>query len=495
MDSIRPEFFSEPRLQKLFSILKDYVLQYQNVPSVEQAIEYARLSPKADTIEEETIRMLWESAGRVQDYQEQWLEDTVKSWAYWKNTVGMVTRAAGYIKTVEVDVNVDNAIELAEKVRKIINTGLEFSIDEVAEGYDFFDPEAHTVEDLETTTTGYPFIDDCLDGGFSLKTLIVFAGQPKVGKSQWLANLCANSIVYGFDSAYISLEMAPQKINQRIGSNLYNIPIDDYKKVSLDRNFMRTKINDFYTGQITRTMKTPGRLIVQDFPTSSATVDDIELFLLKKESDLSVKLGQPFKFKRIYIDYINIMRDKKHPNSENMYLKVKSICEDVRAMAQRNNWCVISCTQINRQGFDLSDLNMSNISESAGLAATVDGLFGIIQSVMMKASNVYYLKSLALRDSKYMLYRKRFNFDGRFLRITEDPNEQALADTQSLPEEFSMSMPKYVKSQSAGNGYQGQTQPQKQQKIDPVPSPMVANAAPILSTTQQQQSIKSLFDV
>jgi len=72
------------------------------------------------------------------------------------------------------------------------------------------------------------------------------------------------------------------------------------------------------------------------------------------------------------------MKDAKNPNSENMYLKIKSICEDVRAMAQRNNWCVVSLTQTNRSAYDSTDINMSSVSESGGLIATVDSLFGII---------------------------------------------------------------------------------------------------------------------
>lgn len=164
-------------------------------------------------------------------------------------------------------------------------------------------------------------------------------GSPKVGKSMWLCNLCAKSVLNGEDTCYITLELAYQKCAHRIGANILNIPIDQYKAAASDPNFLRVKMQEY----LNTAMVKPGRFILEEFPTSSATVYDLEAFLLKKEEELSTPT-KPFKFKNIFIDYINIMKDAKNPNSENMYLKIKSICEDVRAMAQRNLWCVVSVT-------------------------------------------------------------------------------------------------------------------------------------------------------
>ena len=153
-------------------------------------------------------------------------------------------------------------------------------------------------------------------------------GSPKVGKSMWLCNLCAKSVLNGEDTCYITLELAYQKCAHRIGANILNIPIDQYKSAANDPNYLREKMREY----LNSTMIKPGRFIIEEFPTSSATVYDLESFLLKKEEELSTP-DKPFKFKNIFIDYINIMKDAKNPNSENMYLKIKSICEDVRAMA------------------------------------------------------------------------------------------------------------------------------------------------------------------
>ena len=252
-------------------------------------------------------------------------------------------------------------------------------------------------------------------------------GSPKVGKSMWLCNLCANSVRNGENSAYITLEMAYQLVAQRIGSNLFNIPIEQYETAAADLNYMRAKMKEFYTNSLV----SPGTFIIEEFPTSSATVYDIESFLLKREEENSTD-GHPFKFKNIFIDYVNIMKDAKNPNSENMYLKIKSICEDVRAMAQRNNWCVISLTQTNRSAYDSTDIGMSNVSESGGLIATVDSLFGIIQSSTMRVNDKYYIKAVAIRNSGHMGDKKGYNFNPKYLRIEEDLTEGIIPENQAL---------------------------------------------------------------
>ena len=127
------------------------------------------------------------------------------------------------------------------------------------------------------------------------------------------------------------------------------------------------------------------------------------------------------------------MKDRKNPNSENTYQNIKSICEDVRATAQRNEWCIISVTQTNRGGMDASDLNMANVSESAGLIATVDALFGIIRTPVMMAENCYYLKAIALRNSSHMGDKKRFDIDPKYLRIDENITEDIIPENMDIP--------------------------------------------------------------
>ena len=169
-------------------------------------------------------------------------------------------------------------------------------------------------------------------------------------------------------------------------------------------------------------MVPPCALIVKQFPTSAASVIDLEAFLLQKEAELSTE-GKPFKFKNIFVDYINIMKNYRNPNTENTYMKIKQIAEDLRAMAIKHDWAVITATQTNRQQFDTNDINGANVSESSALIATVDLMFGIIASPEMRIKDKYILKCMYDRVARKDGYKKDYSLSSEYLRITEDPNE------------------------------------------------------------------------
>lgn len=476
--SFKGSFFSSKVLQTVFNIVKSFVLEYKTEPSETQVIDLVRLAGKDDIISQDAIHILWQSREKVAQYTEEWLNENSIAFAEWQNFMLALKRVITYVKTTSSEVTFENCKEVVEKAKSMFVADTNFSIDQ-SEGHDFFDPQTHALTLLNTKTTGYPFIDLCLNGGFSKKTLNVFMGSPKVGKSMWLCNLAAKSVLNGNNSIYITLEMSYQMVSQRIGSNLFEIPIDQYKQASEDPNYMAAKIKEFNMSHL---MVKPGKFFIEEFPTSSATVYDIESFILKKEEELSTE-DVPFKFDNIFIDYINIMKDYKNPNSENTYQKIKSICEDVRAMSQRNNWCVVSVTQTNRSAFDLADINMNNVSESAGLIATVDSLFGIIQTGIMRAEGIYYLKGVAMRDSSHMGDKKKFTINKKFLRIDEDTQSDIIPENIEIPT-------KYGGHQS--NGFQrGNMMFNNHPKSEPQPT--TADIKPELGLTEVQISGQSLF--
>lgn len=477
VQAFKSNYFTNPILQQLFDIVKPHVLEYRDMPTELQVINLVRLHGRDDKITDDTIKKLWETKNTVSQYTEEWLNQNTKAFGEWQNLIGGLRRVIEYVKTIQSDVTFENCSDIVQKAKSIFQADTNFTLN-TAKGHDFFDPETHSLIELETRTTGYPFIDACLNGGWSNKTLNVFMGSPKVGKSMWLCNLCAKSVLNGEETCYITLELAYQKVSHRIGANILNIPIDQYRAAAADPNFLRARMKEVFNTSLV----TPGKFIIEEFPTSTATVYDLESFLLKKEEELSTDT-KPFKFKNIFIDYINIMKDAKNPNSENMYLKIKSICEDVRAMAQRNQWCVVSVTQTNRQGYDASDISMSSVSESGGLIATVDSLFGIIQTPTMRVDNVYYIKGVAIRDAAHMGDKKKFNINGTYLRIDEDLTEEILREDMALPGNYG--------AKPTGNGGYGNKQNTMQQPI-PVSSnqPFIQ---PQLGITEAQISGIDLF--
>lgn len=475
VQAFKGSYFTNPILKQLFDIVKPHILEYKIEPSETQTINLVKAYGKDDKLTDDIIHTLWESRSMVTQYTDEWLSQNVKAFGEWQNLLAGVKRVIEYIKTVQSDVTYENCADIVQHAKSTFQAETNFTLN-TEKGHDFFDPINHQQNELETRSTGYNFVDLCLKGGWANKTLNVFMGSPKVGKSMWLCNLCANSVKNGENSVYISLEMSYQLVAQRIGANLLNIPIDEYENYSKDINFMTAKMKEFYNTSII----TPGTFIIEEFPTSSKTVYDIEAFLLKIEEEHSTD-DKPFKIKNVFLDYVNIMKDAKNPNSENMYQKIKSICEDLRAMAQRNQWAVISLTQTNRSAYDSSDIGMSNVSESGGLIATVDSLFGIIQSPVMRAENVYYLKAVAIRNSGHMGDRKKFDFIQKYLRITENMDEPIIAENMSLPGTTN-------KTQN-NNTYSYSQNANQQNNIS-----NLQNFGPQLGITEQQLSAQALFE-
>ena len=420
-------FFSEPTIISIFDYAQDFVNQYKEEPTPEQLYELIKVSGKEE-IGLDSIKTLWQNQSGLSKYSDDWLKTNISAWGKFRSFYTGLENTIAYVKQLPTNIAYTDTEMYINRASNIFNNGASFSVN-TSEGYDFFDFENHVIKEEDTHSSGYKFMDLCLKGGFMKKGLYIIMGAPKVGKSQWLCNLAANSVKMGYNTIYITLEMSYQKVSNRIGSNLFNINIDDYQNALKDQNKMKQAAQSFHNGL----MVPAGKFYLEEFPTSTATATDIENFVLKKEAELSKLYNCVFKFANVFIDYVNIMRDQRGNSGDNTYIKIKNICEDVRAVGQRNQWAMISVTQVNGSGYESTNLTMSDVSESKGLIATVDALFGIIQTSLMRASNVYYLSAIALRDAQMNGYRKKFIFDPYHLKLTEDPSEDIIPDTVDLP--------------------------------------------------------------
>ena len=275
-------------------------------------------------------------------------------------------------------------------------------------GLDFFNPEDHIQRTSKKIETGWTFVDNVSGGGYDTKSLIVYAGEQNIGKSIWLANDAANFVRMGHNVVFISAEMSAQKVIKRIGSNLLDIPMPQYDEKTGNRDFMKRKLE-----RISRGLLPPGKLFVKEMPTSQGTVLDIEAYLKDLEE------SQDHKVNVLVVDYINILANYRNPNTENTYMKIKQIAEDLRALAVKRDMLVISATQINRGAWDATEVRMENIAESAGLAHTADVMYALIQDSMMHANREYWLKVLKIRDGQGKGTRCRFNIDYEHMRLTE----------------------------------------------------------------------------
>ena len=410
-ESVLSRFYDNPEIRLAHDIRAEFRKKFSKSPTASQLKQICKLKNIQDQLSDEKIDALYEC--NLGEYDPDWLQTTAESWIEYKTLDSSVIDLVSYLKTTKI--SAENVKDVVQTAKSIISdrNNVDFKFDE---GSDFFDPESHRQRIQDRFSTGYHYLDTVLGGGYSPKTLIAFAGIPKVGKSMWLCNLACAGVRQGNNVAYISLEMAEAKIVKRLACNLLNIPSADYNTLSEDSSYIKKRFSNISSDALS----VPGALRIKEFPTSTASVLDIENWLRRMEE------RRKMKFNIVFVDYIGIMRNYRNPNSENSYMKIKQIAEDMRAMAMRNGWCIVTASQFNRGAYNTNDVVLEQIAESAALIHTVDGLFGIIQDEIMYMNSEYLLKTLANREEGYKNSKKRFSISYDYMRITEDLNSEII---------------------------------------------------------------------
>lgn len=413
LDIVKSRFFDTADIRKLYEIVQEFSTKYTDIPSRSQINELIKMKGLSEELDSKKLDYIYEV--NLKEYEDEWLKESAEAWIEYKNLDLSIYDVLSYMKTTKV--TIENVKDVVQNVKNIITerNNIQFNFDE---GLDFFNPDSHIQPATDTFSSGIPMMDLVLGGGWYSKALFCFIGEMKIGKSIWLANVAANAVKLGYNTAVISLEMRDRKLIKRLGANLLGINMKEYDNLAEDKTLMKQKISNMGY----ESLQVPGKLYVKEFPTSSAGVPDLERYLNKMEEIKGIK------FKVIVLDYINILKNWRNPNSENTYMKIKQIAEDLRAMAMRNNWAIITATQINRSGFGSTDLSANNISESAALGHTVDAMFGIIQDEIMHANREYILKLIANRNDGYKNARQKFLISYDLMRITQDPDAQMTSE-------------------------------------------------------------------
>ena len=197
-------------------------------------------------------------------------------------------------------------------------------------------------------------------------------------------------------------------------------------KTWYDKDFIQNKYADVIKDYHIKHPTAP-TMSIQDYGTGTLAVSQLEHNLLQQEKIFSERTGKEFKFKCVYVDYINIMKNWKNPDSENTYLKIKQIAEDLRAMAKRNNWCIVTATQTKSTFFDSETINMQSAAESSALQATVDMMFGIISTPEMHQDHEQYLKIILNRVEYYTNYKQKYDINEKYMRLVK-ANEDMIFD-------------------------------------------------------------------
>ena len=266
-------------------------------------------------------------------------------------------------------------------------------------GHDYLDDAAERWERYHTKADKIPFsleiFNDVTDGGYENKTLNIFIAGIHVGKSLMMASMAADAIMANKKVLYISMEMAEEKVAERIDANLMNRDISDLEKLSKEEFLNKVKRIQ---------AKTDGNLIVKQYPTAGAHVGHFRALL----EDLKVK--KEFLPDVVFVDYLNICASERVRGAavgQGTYILVKSIAEELRGLAVEYEVPVWSATQFTREGMDSSDPSMTQTSESIGLPATVDLMWALSQPDQFKENGQYLVKQLKNRY-KNMDYKEKF---------------------------------------------------------------------------------------
>ena len=402
LKTISNDFYENEYVSTLHSVTTQFFNRFNEIPSKEQLKLVATQEKFKDKITSGLIDIIFDEP--ISSYDPEWVESTCQSWILWKSLDKSLIDTLEFVKTVKV--TPENVKDIINKVKNLINERNSISFDDDL-GKSFFEFENHNAGAESKITTCHNWINN-YTGGYRTKGLVCYCGEQNIGKSIWLSNDAVNYVKEGYDVALITAEMADVDFIHRIGSNMLNIKISEYEAKSKQGDFIKTKLN-----QITNSIIPPGNLYVKEFPTSHATVLDIEGYLVKLEEVKGIKLSI------IVIDYINILANYRNPNTENTYMKIKQIAEDLRAMAMKHNWLIITATQFNRSQFDATDVTIAGISESAGLAHTCDVMYGIIQDTTMHANCEYWLKLLKVRSGSGKNNKCRYKIDYNYMRLIE----------------------------------------------------------------------------
>ena len=376
---IKQEYFEDRTDQVLFDITHKYFVKYSAVPTVEALnIEVGKITSLSDDQFKQITQTLESFDKEITELD--WLVDTTEKWCQDR---------AIYLALMESIKIADGSEDKIgpDAIPSILSDALAVSFDNHI-GHDYIDDYEERYESYHKVESKIPFDLDFFNkitkGGIPAKTLNIALAGTGVGKSLFMCHVASSVLLQGRNVLYITMEMAEEKIAERIDANLLNVDIQTLAQ--LPKVMFENKITAL-------AQKTQGKLIVKEYPTASAHSGHFRALL----NDLALK--KAFRPEIIFIDYLNICTSQRFRNASavNSYTMVKSIAEELRGLAVEFNVPIVSATQTTRSGYGSSDVDLTDTSESFGLPATADLMFALISTEELEEQNQIMVKQLKNR--------------------------------------------------------------------------------------------------
>jgi len=376
---IESDYFEQRTEKIIFEEITQFIVKYGNAITTEAlSIEVENRTDLTETEVKESREIIANLSEMPADHQ--WLLDTTEKWcrdrAIYLALMESISIADG-----------DDKKKNRDAIPSILSDALAVSFDNHI-GHDYLGDYEERYESYHRKEDRIPFdleyFNKITKGGLPNKTLNIALAGTGVGKSLFMCHMASSILLNGRNVLYITMEMAEEKIAERIDANLLNVPIQDL--TDLPKSSFENKV-------VNLSKKTQGSLIIKEYPTASAHSGHFKALL----NELALK--KSFRPDIIFIDYLNICASSRYKSgvSVNSYSYIKAIAEELRGLAVEAQVPIVSATQTTRSGYGSSDVDITDTSESFGLPATADLMFALISTEELEQLGQIMVKQLKNR--------------------------------------------------------------------------------------------------
>ena len=376
---IKPDYF-EGHERISYDLILDFITKYNALPS-KSTLQVEFINSARNTENNQEVLDIINDCIVDEKVDDQWMLEHTEKWCKERAIFLGIMKSISIMDGKEKELTTGSIPDILQKALQVNfdrTVGHDY-IEDYSNRFDFY----HKVE--EKIPFDIPMLNTITNGGITNKTLNIILAGTGVGKSLAMCHFASAALDQGKNVLYITLEMAEERIAERIDANLMDVEIDQLNALSKEQ--FKNSVEKIKS-------KTRGRLIIKEYPTASAHTGHFRSLLQELE------LKKDFKPDVIYIDYLNICassRIKGLGGSVNTYHMVKAIAEEVRGLAAEFNVPVWSATQVTRGGYNSSDVELTDTSESFGLPATADLMLAMISTEQLEGMNQVMFKQLKNR--------------------------------------------------------------------------------------------------
>ena len=381
------EYFTTREHKVVYNLIREYFDTYNSLPSISAlSIELDNLSID-NTLFDECKKIITKVTEKP-DVEHEWIREKSEKFCQDRAIYNAIMESIAILeeKTDKDKGSITKILEEALSVSFDTHIGHDF-LEDFENRYEFY----HHV--VERVPFGLSLMNKITRGGLPKKTLSIVLAGTGVGKTLMMCDFAASNLMQGKNVLYITLEMAEERIAERIDANLLNIPLNELEELP----------KESYIKKVERVKnKTTGKLVIKEYPTASVGSGHFRHLLHE------LKRKKKFTPDVIYIDYLNLCTSSRMKMGANVnsYTLVKSIAEELRGLAIEFNLPIFSATQTNRQGSTNSDVDLTDTSESFGLPMTVDFMIAAISTEELEDMNQIMIKQLKNRYSDPAYYRR-----------------------------------------------------------------------------------------